>query len=147
VGYCLHRRRLRFPAVVDRWRLVVGWRQHPQEWPSQQPVDLTVMRHSGQALADPVSRERKDHHANHRCVRSGCVDGRGRRATQSGDSPQSHSAPPSWKIVMTVVLALFPTVMLLAVFPGPYTAPLGFAAAMLIGNFLSVSILSARTWR
>jgi antibiotic biosynthesis monooxygenase (ABM) superfamily enzyme len=49
--------------------------------------------------------------------------------------------PPAWKIVLTVVLALFPTVMLLAVFPMPYFAPLGFAASMLIGNFFSVSIL------
>jgi antibiotic biosynthesis monooxygenase (ABM) superfamily enzyme len=54
---------------------------------------------------------------------------------------QPANAPPSWKIVVTVVLGLFPTVMLLAVFPGPYTAALGFAASMLIGNFLSVSIL------
>jgi antibiotic biosynthesis monooxygenase (ABM) superfamily enzyme len=49
--------------------------------------------------------------------------------------------PPAWKMVVTVVLGLFPTVMLLAIFPGPYTARLGFAASMLIGNFLSVSIL------
>jgi antibiotic biosynthesis monooxygenase (ABM) superfamily enzyme len=44
-------------------------------------------------------------------------------------------------MVVTVVLGLFPTVMLLAVFPGPYTACLGFAASMLVGNFLSVAIL------
>lgn len=49
--------------------------------------------------------------------------------------------PPGWKIVISVVLALFPTVILLAVFPGPYLAKIGFALSMLIGNFLSVSIL------
>jgi len=37
-GRCLYRRRLRFPAAVGSWRPVVDWRQHPQEWPSQQSV-------------------------------------------------------------------------------------------------------------
>ena len=54
---------------------------------------------------------------------------------------QPADGPPDWKIVVAVVLALFPTVMLLTVFPMPYAAPLGFAASMLIGNFLSVSLL------
>jgi hypothetical protein len=49
--------------------------------------------------------------------------------------------PPSWKMALTVLLGLYPTVMLLTLFPGPYTQPLGPGWAMLIGNALSVSVL------
>ena len=51
------------------------------------------------------------------------------------------SSPSSWKMALTVLLGLYPTVMLLTLFPGPYTQPLGPALAMLIGNVLSVSLL------
>ena len=51
------------------------------------------------------------------------------------------AAPASWKMAMTVLLGLFPTVMLLTILVGPLTSPLGLAASMLIGNALSVSIL------
>lgn len=49
--------------------------------------------------------------------------------------------PPSWKMALAVLLGLYPTVMVLTFFPGPYTQPLGPALSMLIGNALSVSIL------
>ena len=54
---------------------------------------------------------------------------------------QGATPPPGWKMVLIVLLGLYPTVMLLTLFPGPYTQPLGMAVAMLIGNALSVSIL------
>lgn len=44
-------------------------------------------------------------------------------------------------MALTVLLALFPTVMLLTIFVGPVVDPLGFSFSMLVGNALSVSIL------
>lgn len=51
--------------------------------------------------------------------------------------------PAGWKMVLVVLLGLYPTVMLLTLFfPGPYLEPLlGRPVAMLIGNALSVSLL------
>lgn len=49
--------------------------------------------------------------------------------------------PPGWKMVLTVVLGLFPTVMLIDLAAGRLLGRLGFVTAMLAGNFVSVSIL------
>jgi antibiotic biosynthesis monooxygenase (ABM) superfamily enzyme len=53
--------------------------------------------------------------------------------------PEGES-PPSWKMAMTVLLGLYPTVMLLALLVGRYLAPLGMAGSMLVSNTLSVAI-------
>jgi antibiotic biosynthesis monooxygenase (ABM) superfamily enzyme len=49
--------------------------------------------------------------------------------------------PPSWKIALTVLFQLYPTVMALAIFVSPHLNPLGLAVSMLISNTLSVCIL------
>jgi antibiotic biosynthesis monooxygenase (ABM) superfamily enzyme len=56
------------------------------------------------------------------------------------DEPAAN-LPPGWKMVLTVLLGLYPTVLLLTLTVGKVTSPLGMAVAMLIGNAMSVSIL------
>jgi antibiotic biosynthesis monooxygenase (ABM) superfamily enzyme len=51
------------------------------------------------------------------------------------------SGPPPWKQVLAVLFALYPTVMVLR-FLNPLWHNLSLAESMLIGNFLSVSLLT-----
>jgi antibiotic biosynthesis monooxygenase (ABM) superfamily enzyme len=48
---------------------------------------------------------------------------------------------PDWKMVFTVLLALYPTVMLITLLVTPWLSALPFALSMLIGNLLGVSAL------
>lgn len=49
---------------------------------------------------------------------------------------------PAWKQVLTVLFALYPTVMLLTLYVTPLVSSLGMNWSMLIGNLMSVAILT-----
>lgn len=59
----------------------------------------------------------------------------------AGHSANASDLPPGWKMVLVVLLGLYPTVVVLTETVGQVTGPLGFALAMLIGNAMSVSLL------
>jgi uncharacterized protein len=48
---------------------------------------------------------------------------------------------PSWKMAMTVLVSLYPTMMLLTALLLPSLSALGFAASRLVGNAVSVALL------
>ena len=68
-------------------------------------------------------------------------DGFGRMVRPARSGSDRVGGPGRVEDGPTVLLALFPTVMILTIFIGPLTSPLGLAASMLIGNALSISIL------
>jgi uncharacterized protein len=55
--------------------------------------------------------------------------------------PEDRGPLPHWKMFVTVLLGLYPTVMLLTFFLSPHTERFGLAVAMLIGNAASVAFL------
>lgn len=62
-----------------------------------------------------------------------------RTSNGRGDVPVDRL--PGWKTALVVLLALYPTVMLLTLFVYPWLTGIGLAFTILIGNILIVSIL------
>lgn len=49
--------------------------------------------------------------------------------------------PPRWKMALTILFTLYPTVMLLSILVRPYLSTLGLSLSMLVSNILSITIL------
>lgn len=62
---------------------------------------------------------------------------------RAGESRTGLAFPPDWKQAMTVLLALYPTVLLLNRFLSPWMADLPFPVSLFISNVASVALL---TW-
>lgn len=63
--------------------------------------------------------------------------------TPGGVQAGKATLPPEWKQAMTVLLVLYPTVVLLSRYLSPWLAGLPFATSMFVSNLVSVAIL---TW-
>lgn len=59
--------------------------------------------------------------------------------SEFGEAAQQ--APPGWKMALSVLLGLYPTVMLISIFIAPHTSRFGLATSLLIANAISVSML------
>ena len=56
-------------------------------------------------------------------------------------SDSAHELPPGWKMAVAVLVALYPTAMLLTMYVGPHTNSMGLAVSMLISNICSCTLL------
>ncbi|MBC2601133.1 antibiotic biosynthesis monooxygenase [Puniceicoccus vermicola] len=61
---------------------------------------------------------------------------------RSGSGEQSEETPPVWKQALSILLALYPIVMLLTFYFNPLFGSISLPLMMLIGNAVSVSLLS-----
>lgn len=118
------------PGLQDEWVVVVRFEsaEHLREWLRSDVRRRLVAE--ADSLWDDVRVERF----------SGGFPGWFAPATTRPGAP---AFPPQWKQAMSVLLALYPTVMLLTFFLSPRLAGLPLAGAMFVGNVVSVAIL---TW-